>query len=74
MEGLGVLVKRNLIDSNLVFDIMYGTIIDFYEKFEPILEQFKVQWGSHVQQDLTFIYEEIKRIQEERGIDYSSNR
>ena len=68
MEGLGVMVRRNLIDPNLVFDIMYGTIISFYEKFEPILMQFKKQWGADMQQDLTYIYMEMKRIKEERGL------
>jgi len=68
MEGLGVMVRRNLIDPNLVFDIMYGTIISFYEKFEPILIQFKKQWGADMQQDLTYIYLEMKRIKEERGL------
>ena len=70
MEGLGVLVRRGLIDANLVFEIMYGTIINFYEKFEPILAEFRVQWGPFIQQDLTYLYNEMKRIQGEKGYDF----
>jgi hypothetical protein len=70
MEGLGVMVKRNLIDPNLVYDIMYGTIISFYEKFEPIILRFKEQGGTHILQDLTYIHDEMKRIQKERGIEH----
>ena len=36
-EGIAVLVKRGLIDSKLDYDLMYDSIITFWEKFESVL-------------------------------------
>ncbi len=36
-EGIAVLIKRRLIDPRLVYDLMYGSIMMFWEKYEPIL-------------------------------------
>ena len=36
LEGIGVLVKRNLIDIDLVDDLLEGVIIDYWNKNEPI--------------------------------------
>ena len=69
MEGLGVMIRRGLIDANLVYDIMYGTIIGFYEKFESIILRLKSDWGAHLYKDLTFLYDEMIRIQNDREDD-----
>ena len=34
-SGLGVLIKRGLIDSTLVDDLMVGSIMGLWEKMEP---------------------------------------
>jgi len=36
-EGMGVLVKRNLIEITFVDDLMSGPIMQFWQKFEPII-------------------------------------
>ena len=46
-EGIGVLVKRGLIDIRLVNDLMPLTIMSVWEKLEPILvEARSSDWGS----------------------------
>ncbi len=46
-EGIGVLVKRGLIDIQLVNDLMPLTIISVWEKMEPItMKARKSDWGS----------------------------
>ena len=35
LEGIGVLVKRGLIDPSFVDDLMSSGIVSFWEKFEP---------------------------------------
>ena len=64
-EGIAVLVKRGLINSALVYDLMYGSIIMFWEKFEPILLGLRAEYGPKVWQDLEFLYNEMKRLKAE---------
>ena len=46
-EGIGVLVKRELIDIRLVNDLMPLTIMSVWEKLEPIIvETRRSEWGS----------------------------
>ena len=64
-EGLGVLVRRGLISSNLVFEIMYGTVGMFYRKFEPFILELRELSNANALQDLEYIYREINRLREE---------
>jgi len=67
-EGIAVLVKRGLIDPNLVYDLMYGSIIAFWEKFEPVILGLREMSGSpKTLQDLEFLYLEMKRLAAEDG-------
>lgn len=62
LEGLGVLVKRGLIDHELVHDIMYGFIINFWEKHLPIFMIFREQWGPKMFEDLEGLYDTMKEL------------
>jgi hypothetical protein len=67
-EGIAVLVKRGLIDPNLVYDLIYGSIIGFWEKFEPVLLGLREMSESpKTLQDLEFLYLEMKRLAAEDG-------
>ena len=67
-EGIAVLVKRELIDPNLVYDLMYGSIIGFWEKFEPVILGLREMTESpKTLQDLEFLYLEIMRLAAEDG-------
>ena len=61
-EGVGVLVKRKLVDPSLVDDLMSGMLIRFWEKFgEPTIKIRQVrdnypQYFEHVE----YLYDVIK--------------
>ena len=65
LEGIGVLVKRGLIDPSFVDDLMSSAITMFWEKFGPILLEYRVrmnypQRGEYVE----YLYNQIKPIVE----------
>jgi hypothetical protein len=61
-KGIGVLVKRGLIDPELVYDLMSWSIITFWEKFKPVLLGLREQYGPESGKDIEFLYDEMKRI------------
>jgi hypothetical protein len=67
LEGLGVLVKRGLIDSELVYDIMYGFIINFWERHLPLFTRFREQWNPYLFEDLESLYDHMKHLSEKHG-------
>lgn len=67
MEGVGVLVRRDLIDPELVYDIMYGSIISFWEKHETIIQGLREQSQlPNLLDDLEYIYNQMKAIEVKR--------
>ena len=68
LEGLGVLVKRGLIDVNLLYDLQYGSIILMWEKFQPIINERRRRINApHLYKDVEYLYDEMIRIRDERG-------
>jgi hypothetical protein len=65
-EGVGVLVKRKLVDPSLVDDLMSDMVLRFWEKFgEPMIKIRQVrdnypQYFEHVE----YLYSVIKPIVE----------
>ena len=62
-EGIGVLVKRGLVDISLVDDLMSGTITRFYEQMEPYLRDYRTlnnfpQYSEYVE----YLYQQVKPI------------
>ena len=67
MEGVGVLVRRGLIDPKLVYDIMYGSIIAFWEKHETIIQGLRERSTMpQTLSDLEYIYRQMEAIREKR--------
>lgn len=66
-EGMGVLVKRKLIDVNLVDDLMSGFILRFWDKIEPIIKEFRERenWPQAYEW-IEYLYNEIKVIIEQQ--------
>jgi hypothetical protein len=63
LEGIGVLVKRGLIDPSFVDDLMSSAITMFWEKFGPSFLEYRVrmnypQRGEYVE----YLYNQIKPI------------
>jgi hypothetical protein len=68
LEGLGVLVKRGLIDVDLLYDMMYGSIIGVWEKFLPVITETRRRSDlPNLYEDIEYLYEEMIKIREERG-------
>ncbi len=66
-EGIGVLVKRKLIDPTVVDDLMSGPIIYFWEKIAPIMLEYRkrtgwVEWFEWIE----YLAKEIKTIRDQQ--------
>ena len=69
LEGLGTLVKRGLIDPELVHDLLYAFIINFWERHLPIISRFREQSGPKMLEDLESLYDHMNRLSEKYGKD-----
>ena len=69
LEGLGTLVKRGLIDPELVHDLMYAFIINYWEKHLPIFSRFREQHGPRMLEDLESLYDHMNRLSEKYNKD-----
>ena len=63
LEGIGVLMKRGLIDPSIVDDLMSGVIITYWEKYQSYLLEYRKrhdwpQAGEYVE----YLYNKIKPI------------
>jgi len=64
-EGLGVMIKRGLIEPTIVDDIMSGEIIRVWEKFEPVVREWRKRqnWPQLLEWN-EYLYNEIKDLVE----------
>jgi len=67
-EGVGVLVKRRLIDASFVDDLMSGYIMRYWEKMNPIVNETRLrlkwpQYGEYIE----YLYNQIKPIVERQN-------
>ena len=71
-EGMGVLVKRNLIDVTIVDDLLSGPIMSLWQKWEPtILERRRRKNMPTIFEWFEYLYEEIKKVSEkEHGAEH----
>jgi len=62
-EGLGVLVKRGLINIELVDDMMSGAITRYWEKHEGLIKEMreKANWPQ-IAEHIEYLYNHIKPI------------
>ena len=68
-EGVGVLVKRNLVDPYMVDDLMSGRIIDFWDAVSAFLKEYRESSGDYeAYEHVEYLYEVIKSIQDEQRI------
>lgn len=66
-EGVGVLVKRGLIDVSFVDDLMSGGIMLYWEHFHDVVEEMRrrANWPQLVEY-VEYLYEQVKSIVEEQ--------
>lgn len=66
-KGIGVMVKRELIDPTLVDDLLSGFIIRCWEKMEPIIriDRERMNWPQYAEH-VEYLYNIIRPIVEEK--------
>jgi hypothetical protein len=66
-EGIGVLVKRNLIDINMVDDVLSGDVMRYWEHLEPFMLEYRkhLNWPQAAEW-VEYLYKQIKSIVEEQ--------
>jgi len=66
-EGVGVLVKRNLVDPSMVDDLMSGRIIESWESTAPWILEHRERSGDYeALEHFEYLYTVIKSIQDKQ--------
>lgn len=61
LEGLGVLVKRDLTSIELVNDLMSGFIVRFWEKYKPYTMEIRSRYNwPNAYEHIEYLYNQIK--------------
>ena len=60
-RGVGVLVKRKLIDLNLVDELMGTSIRLHWEKSGPIIKEFRTRFWPHAYEWFEYLYNELQK-------------
>jgi hypothetical protein len=61
-EGLGVLVKENLLDIRVVALLLTGLVIQFWEKILPVIEEVREEFGSpRFWIENEYLYDQLKK-------------
>ena len=69
-EGVGVLVKRNLVDPTMVDDLMSGRIIDFWDALGDFIRELRERTGDYeAWEHVEYLYNVIKSIQDKQRIE-----
>ncbi len=69
-EGVGVLVKRNLVDPSMVDDLMSGRVNEFWEAVRPFTIELRERTGNYeAWEHVEYLYNVIKPIQDKQRIE-----
>jgi len=67
-EGVGVLVKRKLIDIDLVDDLLSTEIRWLWEKIEPIAKEYRAQYNRpQLWEYFEYFYKEMRKRDEKKA-------
>jgi hypothetical protein len=61
LEGIGILVRRKLVDIGLIYDFWSGDITTIWEKVKPIVEGEKRKWNYPLLLNSEYLYNEMQR-------------
>lgn len=62
LEGVGLLVKRKLIDVSLVSDLMLGIITEYWRKYEPLIKELRIrQKYPYYFEWVEYLYNKVKK-------------
>ena len=63
-EGIGMLVSRELIEVEMVDDLMWSPITEFWEKFGPMIVEMRKRTGmSRISEFTELLYDSIQSIE-----------
>ena len=69
-EGIGVLVKRKLVDPWLVDEFMSSDIISYWEKMRPVAEGIRKQQGRETwAENSEYLYDEVLKVYKQQHPD-----
>ena len=61
-EGIGLLLKRNLMDTSFAWDLFGSSYFLAWEKVKPLVEGVRKQWGTpDVYSFFEYLYNEMKK-------------
>ena len=69
LEGIGILVRRKLVDVDFVFDFWSGDIPTLWEKVKPIIEGERKKWNYPLLLNAEYLLNEIKN-REQTGAEH----
>ena len=70
-NNLGVMLKRNLVDEEMVYDSIGSSIIMMWDKFEPIIKEQRVRYmGPNFLEHFEYLIKRMKHIQEIKEIQW----
>lgn len=73
-EGIGIMVHRKLVDPNLIENLMSSSIIETWEKLEPMIAEIRVRENyPQVVEWFEYLYDVIKPITEREHPEYRTN-
>ena len=62
LEGMGVMMKRGLLDPSLMDDLMSGFIIAMWEKYEPFMLEFRTRMNQpQFGEFFEYLYREVQK-------------
>ncbi len=63
LENMGLISYEKMVDIHFVANLIGSTIQDFWEKYEPILIEWRQRYNTPKIMPMTeYLYEQIKRI------------
>jgi hypothetical protein len=60
-DGLGILIRKGLVDADLVYEVWTGDPVNFWEKVKPIVEAIRKDVGYPFLENAEYLYNEMKK-------------
>jgi hypothetical protein len=71
-EGIGLLIYMNLLDSKLVYSLLFQHVKFFWEKMKPISLEMRQRVSPNIDRWIEYLYSEMMKIDEKQVKPWSS--
>jgi len=71
-EGIGLLIYMNLLDSKLVYSLLFQHVKFFWEKMKPISLEMRQRVSPNIDRWIEYLYSEMMKIEEQQVKPWSS--